>query len=69
MTRKDIVKVFKRFIITFLCTFPFLLIVGYFLNEKINDALMVFMFVVIAGGVFFLEEVIHQKIKEKQKDK
>jgi zinc transporter ZupT len=68
MTRKDVVKLIKRFLITFLCTLPLLVLIGYLLIGKISNALMTFIFVVIAGGVFFLEEVIRYQKKQNKKD-
>ncbi len=67
MSRKDIVKLIKRFLITFLCTVPVFVGLDYLLGNAVKDWLKIFMFVVIGGGVFFLEELIRFK-KNKKKD-
>ena len=66
MTRKDIAKVFIRMLITFVCMLPVFLLIGFSLYEKISDIVMIIIFLVIAGGVFALEEFIHFKIYQKR---
>ena len=61
MTRKEITDLFKRFLITFLCTLPFLIGLGFLVYGKVSDFVMIVLFVVVAGGVLALEEWIHYK--------
>ena len=61
MTKKEITKLFQRFLITFLCTLPFLIGLGFLLYQKVSDFVMVTIFVVFAGGVLAVEEWIHFK--------
>lgn len=66
MTRKDIAKLFKRFFITFFCCVPVLLLIGFLLQDKIQDWILTVVFIVIAGGVFAIEEYIHFKLLKKR---
>ena len=66
MTRKEITKLFQRFLITTLILLPFLILLGFLLANKVNDFVMIVMFVVIIGGVFALEELIHYKRYQKR---
>ena len=66
MTRKEITKLFQRFLITFACTLPFLIGLGFLLYQKVSDFVMVVIFVVIAGGVLAVEEWIHYKRRQKR---
>ena len=76
MTRKDIFQLIKRFLLTFLCCVPVLLLIGYLLQGKVQSWIMVTIFVVVAGGVLAIEEYIvyarrkkREKIKEDLKSK
>ncbi|MGN1212721.1 MAG: hypothetical protein ACI4TZ_01645 [Christensenellales bacterium] len=66
MTRKDIASLFKRFFITFFCCVPIFLVIGYFLEKKMQDWILTFIFIVIGGSVFALEELIHFKRRQKR---
>ena len=66
MTRKEITKLFQRFLITFACTLPFLIGLGFLLSGKVSDFVMVVIFVVVAGGVLAVEEWIHYKRRQKR---
>lgn len=66
MTRKDISKLFKRFLITFLCSLPVLIALGFLLTNKVSDFVMIVIFVVIAGGAFAVEELVHFKLYQKR---
>ena len=66
MTRKDIASLFKRFFITFFCCVPIFLVIGYFLEKKIQDWILTFIFIVIGGSIFALEELIHFKRRQKR---
>lgn len=76
MTRKEVTKLFKRFLITFLCSLPFLIGLGFLLYEKVSDFVMITIFVVLAGLIFGVEELIHftafkkrQLLKEQELDR
>lgn len=76
MTRKDIFGLIKRFLLTFLCCVPVLLVIGYFLQGKVQSWIMVTIFVVVAGAVLAIEEYIvytrrkkREKIKQELKSK
>ena len=66
MTRKDATKLFIRFLIVFACVLPVLIVIGLLLTDKISDFVMVTIFVVIAGGVLAIEELIHFKLRQKR---
>ena len=66
MTRKDATKLFIRFLIVFACTLPVLIPIGLLLTNKISDFVMVTIFVVIAGGAFAVEELIHFKLRQRR---
>ena len=66
MTRKDATKLFIRFLIVFACVLPVLIVIGLLLTDKISDFVMVIIFVVIAGGVLAIEELIHFKLRQKR---
>lgn len=68
MTRKDITKLFVRLLITFVCMLPILGLIGYLLYQKISDIVMVIIFLVLAGGGFALEELIHYKRYQKRQE-
>ena len=68
MTRKEVTKLFQRFLITFLCTLPFLIAIGFLLYQKVSDFVMIIIFVVIAGGVLAIEEWIHYKRWKKRQE-
>lgn len=61
MTRKEIAKLFKRFLITFACLLPIFIGIGLLLNGKIQNWIMVFIFVTVGGLTLALEEYIHRK--------
>ena len=66
MNRKDITKLFVRFLITFMCCLPVLIALGFLLEGKISDIVEIIIFAIIAGVVFALEEYIHLKIAIKR---
>jgi preprotein translocase subunit SecF len=66
MTRKDVTNLFKRFLITFACTLPLLIALGFLLTNKVSDFVMIVIFVVIAGAVLAIEEYIHYKLYKKR---
>ena len=66
MTRKDVAKLLIRLLITFACMLPVLILIGYFLYGKISDVVMIVIFVVLCGGVFALEELVHYKLYQKR---
>lgn len=66
MTRKDIASLFKRFFITFFCCVPIFLVIGYFLEKKMQDWILTFIFIVIGGSIFAFEELIHFKRRQKR---
>lgn len=65
MTKKEFVKVFKRFFITFLICLPLLVLVGVFLTGKISNALIIFLYVLIGALAFVLEELWWSKHQKK----
>ena len=66
MTRKDIAGLFKRFLITFGCSLPVLLSIGFLLKGKVSDFVMIVLYVTIAGTILAIEELIHYKRKQKR---
>ena len=66
MNRKDITSLYKRFLITFLCTLPALIGLGFLLESKVSGFVMVLIFVVVAGTVVAIEEYIHYKRKKRR---
>lgn len=66
MTRKDIAGLFKRFLITFGCSLPVLLFIGFLLKGKVSDFVMIVLYVTIAGTILAIEELIHYKRKQKR---
>ena len=66
MTRKDIMQLLKRFLITFCCTIPLMIAVGFLLKNKISNFVMVVIYVVIAGAVLAVEEYIYYKKRVKR---
>ena len=66
MTRKDITGVYKRFLITFLCMLPVLIGLGFLLDGKVSDVVMIIIYVVVAGAVVAIEEYIHFKRKKRR---
>lgn len=76
MSKKEIAGVFKRFLLTFLCLLPILIGLGFLLNGKVSDIVMIIIFVVLAGAGVAVEELIHfsqvkkrEELKQKEKDK
>ena len=67
MTRKDVAKLFKRFLILFACMLPLFILVGYLLYNRVSDIVMIIIFVVLAGAGFALEELVHYKLYQKRK--
>ena len=70
MTIKDFTHIFKRFLITALITLPILLGVGFLLKGKVHNGLMIFIFVVIMGIAYGLEELWyshHKKVMEERR--
>ncbi|HAJ77486.1 MAG TPA: hypothetical protein DCO89_00255 [Clostridiales bacterium] len=66
MTRKDATKLFIRFLITFAFMLPALIALGLLLTNKVSNFVMIVMFVVIAGGIFAIEELIYFKLRQKR---
>ena len=66
MSRKDIIKLFLRFLITFACSVPLLLLIGYFISGKVHDVVEVIIYVAVAGAVLALEEFIRFKLKQRR---
>ena len=66
MTRKDATKLFLRFLITFVCTLPVLIVLGFLLTNKVSDFVMITIFVVISGGVLAVEELVHFRLRQKR---
>ena len=67
MNRKDITQLFKRFLITFACSLPLLILVGVLLDSKVSDFVMVVVFVAVAGVIIAAEELIFRKLYLKRK--
>lgn len=65
MTKKDIIDIFKRFFIVFLCCLPLLLVVGWLLMGLSNIA-MVAINCGIISAVFVVEELIYSNFKKKR---
>ena len=69
MNKKDVSKLFKRFLITFACSLPLLILVGILIDGKVSDFVMVTIFVAIAGVVLGAEELLHYKFASKRQQK
>ena len=69
MNRKDVSKLFKRFLITFACSLPLLILVGILIDGKVSDFVMVTVFVAIAGVVLGAEELLYRKYASKRQEK
>lgn len=67
MTRKEITDLFVRFLITFCLMLPFFIGIGFLLQDKVSDFVMVTIFVVLCGIVLSIEEYIHYKNFQKRK--
>ena len=71
MTKKEFVKIFKRFFITFLICLPIFVLIGVFLTGKISNFLIILMYVVIGAVAFVIEELWwakHQKKLEQRRE-
>ena len=68
MTRKDITKLFKRFLITFICMSPIFIGIGFLLVNKVTNFVMVTIFVVTGGAGLAIEEFIHFKRVQKREE-
>lgn len=69
MTRKDIAKMFKRFFITFACMLPIFILLGYLLNGRVSNFVMIVIFVVVGGAGYALEELISYNAYQKREQK
>ena len=67
MTKKEIVDIFKRFLIVFVCCLPMLIVFNIFLNW--HRVLIILISCVFVAGVFCLEEYIHFKNLKKRKER
>ena len=65
----ELKKSIKRYLVTMLCAVPLLILIGVFLEGKVNKALRIFIFVLVLSVVFVVEEFVYSKIKQKQQDK
>lgn len=68
MTRKDIAKLLIRLLITFACMLPIFILLGYLLYGKISDVVMIIIYVVLGGGIYALEELVHYKVYQKRQE-
>ena len=66
MTRKEITKLFVRFLITFACMLVVLIPIGILLEKKVSDFVMIVIFVTIAGGALAIEEYVHFKLLKRR---
>ena len=66
MTRKDVTKLFARFLVVFAVCIPIFVLIGSLLDGKIDAVIEVIVFVVIGGVAFFLEEFLHVKAFKKR---
>ena len=72
MTRKEFLRVFKRFLIAFLCCLPIFILIGIFLTDKIGNVWTIVIYVVIGAGAYVLAEVLcrrHEKKMEEKREK
>lgn len=68
MTKKEAMKLMKRFFITFICCVPLFLFVGVLWGQYFSQPALVTIFTVFAGTVFAIEEYVHYKNINKQKE-
>ena len=66
MTRKDVTKLFARFLVVFAVCSPIFVLIDSLLDGKIDAVIEVIVFVVIGGVVLFLEEFLHVKALKKR---
>lgn len=67
MTQKEIIQLFKRFLIVFILCIPIICVLTF--TAKLNSGLVIFLSVVLIGGVFALEEYIYYKTIKKRKER
>lgn len=65
MTKKEFIRIFKRFIIAFLCCLPIFILIGIFLREKIGNVWTVVIYVIIGIGAYVLAEIICKRHEQK----
>ena len=65
MTRKDVIELFKRFLIVFVCCIPVLLVITVYLPW--HSAWKIVLNCVFVGLVLGLEEYIRYKVLKKRK--
>jgi len=63
---QDTKKTIKRYMLTFVCTIPLLVVVALLLEGKVNRAVRMVIFVAILIVVLVIEEFIYAKIKSKK---
>lgn len=69
MTRKEIVRMFKRFFLMFACCIPIFVGIAFLINGKTSTFVMTLIFIVIGGGAFFIEEVLRNKRRTAGREK
>lgn len=69
MTIKEYLHIFKRFFITFLICLPILFGIGILLVNKVHNAVMITIFVVVMGTGFVLEELWYSNHKKKMEER
>lgn len=62
-------KSLKRYFITMLCCIPLLIMVGIFLENKVNKAVRITIFVLIMLVVFVIVEFIYAKLRVRNENK
>lgn len=68
MTQKEIVGIFKRFLIIFTLCIPLVIVLT--LVAKLPSLLVILITVVVCGGIFGLEEYLrYKKLKKKQEER
>lgn len=67
MTQKDVVKLFKRFLIVFVFCIPLIIVLT--LVAKLKSIFVILITVVTCGGIFCLEEYLRMKRLKKKQEK
>ena len=67
MTPKDVINLFKRFLIIFLCCIPIPVVLT--IVAKLSSIVVIVITVVLVGGIFVLEEYLYNKKIQKRNER
>lgn len=69
MTKKEFLRVFKRFLIAFLCCLPIFILIGIFLTDKIGNVWTIVIYIVIGAGAYVLAEFLCRHHEQKMAER